>query len=73
MRVIERNWTVALAVCLDWRCDMDPEATWKRMLEAWKDQRWEELQEAATDLKDWMSRGVADDKVSPVCYLELLS
>ena len=72
MRVIERNWTVALAVCLDWRCDMDPEATWKRMLEAWKDQRWEELQEAATDLKDWLSRGGCPPQVPAGCDMGVL-
>ncbi|MEO1995891.1 MAG: hypothetical protein ABGZ17_11515 [Planctomycetaceae bacterium] len=36
---------------------MDPQATWNRMLDAWKHQCWEELQEAATDLGDWTSRG----------------
>jgi hypothetical protein len=27
------------------------------MLDAWKHQRWEELQEAALDLKEWIARG----------------
>ena len=36
---------------------MDPQATWQRMLDAWKHQRWEELQEAALDLKEWIARG----------------
>ena len=44
---------------------MDPQATWTRLLEAWKDHDWEELQEAARDLKRWMARGGFPPDVFP--------
>ncbi|MCA9063502.1 MAG: hypothetical protein KDA96_10600 [Planctomycetaceae bacterium] len=44
---------------------MDPQATWNCLLEAWKTRNWEELQEAATDLKRWMTRGGFPPEVCP--------
>ncbi len=44
---------------------MDPQATWTRLLDAWKDHDWEALQAAAKDLKHWMARGGFPPDVFP--------
>ena len=36
---------------------MDPQATWRDLLDAWIEHDWSRLQEAATDLLNWMDRG----------------
>ena len=36
---------------------MDPQATWNKLLDAWKTYDWQQVQEAADDLKRWMAKG----------------
>lgn len=36
---------------------MDPQATWRDLLDAWFEHDWTRLQEAASDLLSWMDRG----------------
>ncbi len=36
---------------------MDPQETWRRLLDAWVDNDWEEAEELATALLSWLERG----------------
>ena len=36
---------------------MDPQATWQRLLESYRHAHWEEAEQAAPDLLDWLGAG----------------
>jgi Zn finger protein HypA/HybF involved in hydrogenase expression len=36
---------------------MDPQETWRRLLDAWKQNEWEEVHELSSALLDWLAKG----------------